>query len=220
MLSKRILKEDDIQQDELDLFFRYLDLMETETRRVSRIVSSLLIFARQSKIEVTKFDVNELIEQTLILNSNRLKINKIRIIQEFEHNLPLIIGSQDQIQQVIMNLISNAAESMSGVSQKRLALKTYSRQKEKSVVIQVSDTGTGIPNDKISKIFEPFFTTKKKGKGVGLGLSVVYGIIKEHNGRIYIRSTPGKGSRFSITLFQELDPERKEKTLLPNQDPY
>lgn len=220
MLSKRILKEDDIQQDELDLFFRYLDLMETETRRVSKIVSNLLLFARQSKIEVIKFDVNELIEQTLILNSNLLKINKIRIIQEFEHNLPLITGSQDQIQQVIMNLISNAAESMSKSSLKRLALKTYSRQKEKSVVIQIGDTGIGIPDDTLSKIFEPFFTTKKKGKGVGLGLSVVYGIIKEHNGKIYVRSTPGKGTRFSITLFQELDPQRKEKTLMANQDPY
>lgn len=220
MLSKRILKEDDIQQDELDLFLRYLDLMETETRRVSRIVSNLLVFARQSKIEVIKFDVNELIEQTLILNANLLKINKIRIIQAFEHNLPLITGSQDQIQQVIMNLISNAAESMSGMSQKRLTLKTYSRQKEKFVVIQVSDTGIGIPNDTISKIFEPFFTTKKKGKGVGLGLSVVYGIIKEHNGNIFVTSTPGKGTRFSITFFQELDPKRKEKTLMSNQDPH
>lgn len=209
MLSQRILKEDEIKQGELDLFSQYLGLMETETRRIGRIVSNLLVFARQSKIEVGKFDVNELIEQTLILNSNLLKINKIRLIEDLEHNLPLINGSEDQIRQVLMNLISNATESMSTASRKHLTIRTFSKPDEKAIGILISDTGTGIPQDTISKIFEPFFTTKKKGKGVGLGLSVVYGIIKEHGGQLYVDSTPGKGSNFSITLFQELVPEEK-----------
>lgn len=204
MLSKRILKEDKIRQDELDQFQQYLGLMETETRRIGRIVSNLLVFARQSKIEVVKFDVNELIEQTLMLNSNLLKINKIRLIEELEHNLPLISGSEDQFKQVIMNLLSNAVESMSHTSKKHLTIKTCSKPEKKAVEIQISDTGAGIPQDQISKIFEPFFTTKKKGKGVGLGLSVVYGIIQEHGGTIYVDSEPGKGSQFTITLFQEL----------------
>jgi len=113
MLSQRILKEDTIDQKTVDLFLQYLELMETETRRISRIVSNLLVFARQSKIEIGKFDVNDLIEQTLILNSNLLKINGIRIIEELEHNLPLVSGSEDQLKQVIMNMLSNAVESMS-----------------------------------------------------------------------------------------------------------
>jgi len=209
MLSKRIMTEDEVGQDELDLFMQYLDLMETETRRISRIVSNLLVFARQSKIEVVKFDVNDLIEQCLILNANLLKINKVRVIEQLEHNLPLISGSEDQIKQVIMNLISNASESMMGKERRHLTIRTYRKDKEQAVGIQISDTGSGIPKETISKIFEPFFTTKKKGKGVGLGLSVVYGIINEHGGKVFVDSTQGKGTRFTITLYKALNPPKK-----------
>jgi len=214
MLSKRILDEDDIREEEVALFRQYLDLMETETRRISRIVSNLLVFSRQSKIEVIKFDLNELINQILILNSNLLKINKVRIIEELEHNLPLISGSEDQLKQVCMNLISNAIESMSASPERRLTLKTFSKPGEKTVGFVVEDTGGGIPQDTIPKIFEPFFTTKKKGKGVGLGLSVVYGIIKDHGGTLYVDSEPGKGTRFFITLYQDLDPTRTDASSL------
>jgi two-component system, NtrC family, sensor kinase len=200
LLSKRILKEDSITESELGVFQQYLDLMETETRRVTRIIGNLLAFARQSKIEVTRFDVNELIEQTLMLNANLLRLNKIRIIEDLERNLPLIRGSEDQIQQVVMNLISNAVESMAQAQRKRLTLKTCSTPDKNAVKIQITDTGAGIPNAYISKIFEPFFTTKKKGKGVGLGLSVVYGIIEEHGGKMYVDSTEGQGTCFTITL--------------------
>ena len=209
MLSQRILKEDEIKASELELFRQYLGLMETETRRIGRIVSNLLTFARQSKVEFVRFDINELIEQTLLLNSNLLKLNKIRVIEELEHNLPLINGSEDQIKQVIMNLISNAVESMNGVSRKCLTIKTFQKEKGKTIGIEVMDTGAGIPQEMMSKIFEPFYTTKKKGKGVGLGLSVVYGIIQEHGGQIYVDSTEGKGASFFITLFEE--PELVEK---------
>ena len=204
LLSKRILKEDKIHGGELDLFRQYLDLMDTETRRISRIVNNLLVFARQTKIEVVKFDVNDLIEQTLILNANLLKINKIRVIEDLEKNLPLIWGSEDQIKQVIMNLISNAGESMTGVEKRRLTIHTSRKDKEDAVAIQISDTGTGIPKETMSKIFEPFFTTKKKGKGVGLGLSVVYGIIQEHGGKVFVDSDPDKGTQFTIILYREL----------------
>ena len=200
LLSKRILKEDSITASELGVFQQYLDLMETETRRVTRIIGNLLAFARQSKIEVTRFDVNELIEQTMMLNANLLRLNKVRIIEDLERNLPLIKGSEDQIQQVVMNLISNAVESMAQAQRKRLTLKTCSTPDKDAVKIQITDTGAGIPNAYISKIFEPFFTTKKKGKGVGLGLSVVYGIIEEHSGKMYVDSTEGRGTCFTITL--------------------
>ncbi|MCA1785044.1 MAG: PAS domain-containing protein [Desulfobacteraceae bacterium] len=200
LLSKRILKEDSITESELGVFQQYLDLMETETRRVTRIIGNLLAFARQSKIEVTRFDMNELIEQTLMLNANLLRLNKIRIIEDLERNLPLIKGSEDQLQQVIMNLLSNAVESMVRAPKKRLTLKTCTTRDKDAVKIQIKDTGAGIPNEYISKIFEPFFTTKKKGKGVGLGLSMVYGIIEEHGGKMYVDSTEGQGTCFTITL--------------------
>ena len=219
MLSKRIIEEDDVQVEELDQFRRYLSLMETETRRISRIVSNLLVFARQSKIEVVKFDVNDLIEQTLMLNANFLKLNKIRVIEDLEKNLPLINGSEDQIKQVIMNLISNAGESMAASEKRRLTISTYRKDPEKSVGIRISDTGSGIPKEMVTKIFEPFFTTKKKGKGVGLGLSVVYGIIKEHGGTVYVDSTPGKGTRFTITLRREL-PSKVTKNAMPGTEKW
>ena len=204
MLSKRILEEDGIEEDSISMFKQYLDLMETETRRISRIVSNLLVFSRQSKIEVIKFDLNDLIDQILILNSNLLKINRVRVVEDLEHNLPLISGSEDQIKQVCMNLISNAVESMTASAERRLTIQTFSKPEDKAVCMVVEDSGAGIPEETIPKIFEPFFTTKKKGKGVGLGLSVVYGIIKEHGGTLYVDSDPGKGTRFTITLYQEV----------------
>lgn len=206
MLSKRILQEDTVSQSEIDMFLKYLDLMETETRRISRIVSNLLVFARNSKIEVGKFDINALIEQTLLLNSNLLKINGIRVIEEFEKNLPLVTASDDQLKQVFMNLISNAAESMTSVSRGKLVIETFSLPEDKSVVIKLKDTGPGMDPEILPKIFEPFYTTKKKGKGVGLGLSVVYGIIKDHGGKIEVDSAPGQGTEFRIKLFQEMNP--------------
>lgn len=211
-LSMRILKEDDINQKELDLFLQYLNLMETETRRIGRIVSNMLVFSRQSKIELKKFDANKLIEQTLLLNSNLLKINHIKIIRKLKSDLPLAYGSEDQIKQVFMNIVSNAAESMLANDGGELTISTNYSLKENSIIIRFSDTGSGIPRQIISKIFEPFFTTKKKGKGVGLGLSVVYGIIQEHGGTIYVDSKPGKGSVFKITL-----PKKSEspKSTLP-----
>ena len=210
MLSKRIMEEDGVKGDDTEVFSQYLDLMETETRRISRIVSNLLVFSRQSKIEVVKFDLNELIDQVLILNSNLMKINRIRVKEELAHNLPLISGSEDQIKQVLMNLISNAVESMAQSPERCLTINTFEKPKEKAVGLVVEDTGPGIDKDTIPKIFEPFFTTKKKGKGVGLGLSVVYGIINEHGGNLYVDSEAGKGTRFSITLYRELAPKKNK----------
>jgi two-component system, NtrC family, sensor kinase len=207
MLSKRILKEDSINQKELDLFNQYLNLMETEIRRMGRIVSNLLVFSRQSKLELKRFNVNKLIDQTLLLNSNLLKINHIKIIKELELNLPLIYGSEDQLKQVFMNLLSNAAESMMSTEEGELRISTHYSVKEDSIIIKFADTGSGIPREIISKIFEPFFTTKRKGKGVGLGLSVVYGIVQEHGGNIYVDSEPDKGTVFRITLPKEFNPQ-------------
>ncbi|MBT3388650.1 MAG: PAS domain-containing protein, partial [Desulfobacula sp.] len=204
MLSKRILQEDKVDQKEIDLFLQYLNLMETETRRISRIVNNLLVFARQSKIELKKYDVNKLLTQTLLLNSNLMKINHIKVIEDYDINMPQVMGSEDQIKQVCMNIISNAAEGMMSTDGGELHIKTLHSLKDNTIDIQFTDTGPGIPKDTISKIFEPFFTTKRKGKGVGLGLSVVYGIVQEHGGDISVESTPGKGTVFTVTLPIEL----------------
>ncbi|MCP4722490.1 MAG: hypothetical protein GY860_23780, partial [Desulfobacteraceae bacterium] len=102
----------------------------------------------------------------------------------------------------------------SGKEKKRLTIKTFSKNREKAIGLEICDTGMGIPKETIPKIFDPFFTTKKKGKGVGLGLSVVYGIIKEHGGNMYVDSVPGKGTRFAITLYRKLDHGNGAQVLL------
>jgi signal transduction histidine kinase len=199
VLMKRIVSEDAVAQKEIDQFKQYLDLMENETRRTSRIVSNLLAFARQSKMEPKRLSVNQLIEKTLFLNSNLLKIDGVKVATRLEPDLPDLLGSEDLLQQVFMNLVSNAAEAMEPGGG-RLTIKTRHLLREDKLKISFEDTGPGIPEDDIPKLFEPFFTTKKKGKGVGLGLSVAYGIIQEHEGSIYVKSKVGRGTTFQLKL--------------------
>jgi PAS domain S-box-containing protein len=198
ILMKRIVEEDSIGSREIDQFSRYLTLMETETRRTSRIVSNLLAFSRQSKIELKRISLNRLIEQTLFLNSNLLKIDGIKVETDLDPDLPDMVGSEDQLQQVFMNLVSNAAEAMESKSGGRLRIETRHSLRDDKLLVDFKDTGSGIPEANLSKLFEPFFTTKKKGKGVGLGLSVAYGIIQEHGGSIYVKSKVGEGTTFNV----------------------
>lgn len=200
MLSQRIIEEGPVKERELSLFSKYLNLVETETRRISRIVSNLLVFARQSKVEPKQINMNALIEQTLFINANLVKLHGVKLMMELDDSLPPCHGSEDQLKQVFMNFISNATESMSTTSGGLLTVTTEYHLESDSIIIRFGDTGTGIPKENITKIFDPFFTTKKKGKGVGLGLSVAYGIVKEHGGTIYVNSEPGKGAVFKITL--------------------
>jgi PAS domain S-box-containing protein len=199
MLMKRISAEEDVNRKQIDKFQQYLDLMENETRRTSRIVSNLLAFARQSKMEPKRLSINRLIEKTLFLNSNLLKIDGVKVEKKLDDDLPDLLGSEDQLQQVFMNLVSNAAEAMEPGGG-RLTIQTRHLLRDDKIKISFSDTGPGIPKEDIPKLFEPFFTTKKKGKGVGLGLSVAYGIIQEHEGSIYVKSEIGKGTTFQIKL--------------------
>ena len=199
MLMKRIVSEDGVKQKEIDQFKHYLDLMENETRRTSRIVSNLLAFARQSKMAPKRLSVNQLIEKTLFLNSNLLKIDGVKVATKLDSDLPDLLGSEDQLQQVFMNLMSNAAEAMESNGGK-LTIATKHLLREDKLQINFKDSGPGIPEDDIPKLFEPFFTTKKKGKGVGLGLSVAYGIIQEHDGSIYVKSEVGQGTTFQVKL--------------------
>jgi signal transduction histidine kinase len=174
--------------------------MDTETRRVSRIVSNLLAFSRQSKVKPEAVNLNQVIERSLFLNANLMKIRGIKTDTHLDPQLPDIMGSEDQIQQIFMNLISNAAEAMESSKDGELRIETRVSNNGSEIRAQVRDTGAGISKAHLSKLFEPFFTTKKKGKGVGLGLSVVYGIIKEHGGAIHVASEVGEGTTFTVTF--------------------
>jgi two-component system NtrC family sensor kinase len=201
ILMKRIIGEESIvRKKDLETFLHYLSLMETETRRISRIVSNLLAFSRESKMEFKKVDLNRLIDKTLFLNANLLKLNGVKVEKFYYPDLPEIIGSEDRLQQVFMNIISNAAENIEADKGGILSVKTRYLKKSGTVSISFEDTGIAIPKTDVSKIFEPFFTTKKKGKGVGLGLSVAYGLIRDHNGTIYVKPGEEKGNVFTIRL--------------------
>jgi PAS domain S-box-containing protein len=198
MLNKRIIEEGALTQKEVDRFSEYLTLMETETRRISQIVSNLLAFSRQSKMEMRTLNLNRLMEKTLLLNSNLLKINGIKVEKRLDPNLPFLVGSEDQLQQVFMNLVSNAAVAMEVNGGGLLTVETKYSKKDGKIFVSVKDTGAGIPRESLPKLFEPFFTTKKRGKGVGLGLSVAYGIIQKHGGAIDVKSKVGTGTTFKI----------------------
>jgi len=200
MLVQRICSEGPVLEREVEQFRQYLNLMETETRRIGKIVSNLLAFSRQSGVEFKPLDINQLIDITLFMNSNLLKLNGVKVEKSTDPDLPEFTGSQDQLEQVLMNFVSNAAESMESTRESVLSIKTHYNPEKSKIIISFSDTGVGIPKENISKLFEPFFTTKKRGKGIGLGLSVAYGIIKDHGGCINVKSEVGQGAIFTIEL--------------------
>jgi PAS domain S-box-containing protein len=208
MLMNRIMAAGTLQQKDLEQFKQYLGLMETETRRISRIVSNLLAFSRHSKMEFGSVKLNQLIEKTLFLNANLLKLHSIKVEEKLDPDLPDLTGSEDRLQQVFMNLISNAAEAIEASRGERvLTIQTRHLPEKECVSASFADTGVGIPQENLPKLFEPFFSTKKKGKGVGLGLSVAYGIIQEHGGSIQVQSEVGRGTTFTIELPLKTNPK-------------
>jgi len=204
-LILRCIQEDDIPEGGMQDFSRYLDISVREALRCGQIVKNLLTFARQKNIELIQIDLKEMIDTILVLTHHQLEMNNIAC----ELNLPeasfTAKGDYTQIQQCLMNLIFNAIESMT--SGGALTLSGGQDMRAKTVWITVADTGYGIDPEDLPRIFEPFYTTKKEGKGVGLGLSMVYGIIREHEGTVEVESEPDKGSLFKLILPAGVEPE-------------
>ncbi len=165
-----------------------------QTFRASEIVNNLLNFSRTGAAEAADIDVNRVVEETLSLVAHPLKASQIQVVKQLGEPLPAVRGSANKLQQVFLNLFLNARDAMP--SGGMLEVRTVAHNG--SVEIEVADTGAGIPREHIHRIFDPFFTTKASGRGTGLGLSVSYGIIKEHSGKIDVRSTPGKGTSFHV----------------------
>jgi signal transduction histidine kinase len=156
-----------------------------------------LDFARQRKPDKKEWNIHVLIDNTLTLVENQARFQNIKISKEFNKYIPMLFVDADQIQQVFMNIIINAADAMGGGGG-TLLVKTVLMNG--IVEISFTDTGPGISKEHISKLFTPFFTTKETGKGTGLGLAISYGIIQSHNGEIDVLSEVGKGSTFRIKL--------------------
>ena len=197
-LMMKLIVRGSFTQERLDDISRYLNTMESETARCGEIVKNLLAFSRKSAIHIKTQSIEEIIDKTLKLITHDLEMKGIQVVKEFEPALPEILCDFKQIQQAFLNLISNASEAMSGGGFLTLTVRGF--KKEGFVEVVISDTGIGISEEDLKNIFEPFFTTKEEGKGVGLGLSVVYGIVTRHNGSVDVESELEKGSSFMVRL--------------------
>ena len=186
MLAKQIPTDDPRQKT--------IERIVKQTFRASEIVNNLLNFSRTGAAEFIEVDLNTVLDETLTLVQHPLKTAQVKVVKNYKEQLPFVLGSVTRLQQVFLNLFMNARDAMPGGG----LLEVRTGAQNGSVEVEVSDTGQGIAAEHLHRIFDPFFTTKATGRGTGLGLSVSYGIIKEHAGKVDVRSTPGKGTSFRL----------------------
>jgi two-component system NtrC family sensor kinase len=199
MLLQRIVdRHDEVPADRLPEFRRYLAQVVAETTRVGRIVADLLAFSRRSRRPETLASIKEIVENTVTLVNHKLELGGVKVELRLDDAVPAIRCDPSQMQQVVMNLVLNAAEATPPGGTVTVASSVDPSGTR--LVVEVSDTGSGMAAGVVDKIFDPFFTTKEEGKGVGLGLAVVYGIVQSHGGDIEVRSTVGQGSTFRVLL--------------------
>jgi two-component system NtrC family sensor kinase len=209
MLMQRILKDDGIPKERIPEFRKYQQQVINETTRVGRIVSDLLSFSRRSKPQRSQADLNKIIRSTLSLVSHKMKLANVEPVSDLQDDLPLAPCDQSQIQQVVLNLVMNAAEAMHNrPTGGYVKVTTRTAPDGAHVLVTVEDNGEGIPKEHLSKIFDPFFTTKPEGKGVGLGLAVLYGIVEAHGGEVDVTSKSGEGTTFVVRLPLAPAPDR------------
>jgi two-component system NtrC family sensor kinase len=176
----------------------YLDIIDREVERCSKIVDGLLDFSRPKGQSKAPLSVAVLLDETLFLLKHHQRFKRMTVDRKLEPRLPRILGNKEQLIQALMALLLNAVDAMDQTG--RLTVRAARGQRGDEVVVEVEDTGVGIPREDQAKIFEPFFTTKQPGRGTGLGLSICYGIVEDHRGRIEVDSLPGRGATFRVYL--------------------
>ena len=193
MLYSNLIKEDlgDDHPAAADL-----ETIINEAERCKVIVADLLEFSHQKSYEMALIDLNEVIAKTLTVVQNQPLFQNIEINKRLDSSIPPIFGNTIRLNQVILNIVVNAAQAMDGRG--RLDITSRTRANHDINEIIITDNGPGIDKHIIDQIFEPFFTTKSTGEGTGLGLSVSYAIVKEHKGSIRVSSTPGEGTTFTL----------------------
>ena len=176
--------------------------IKREADRAVSVIRDLLIFSRKTGPRMVQVDLNALVHQTLRLRAYSLQSTGVEVRTELDPVLPALLGDDQKLQQVLLNLVVNAEYAMQGVEKRVLVIRTSRREiaMEVHVVLEVIDTGVGMAPDVKKHVFEPFFTTKPAGVGTGLGLSVSYGIVHAHGGTIVVNSAPQAGAAFTITL--------------------
>jgi two-component system, NtrC family, sensor kinase len=199
-LMGRILKDEGVPRERVPEFRGYLERVTEQTARAGRIVSDLLAFSRRSKPHRAASDLNAIARTTVALVSHKLKLLNVAAELQLDEALPPLLCDASQMQQVVLNLVMNGAEATRPHGSGRVCVRTRRTDDRESAVLEVTDDGEGIPKETLDRVFDPFFTTKDDGKGVGLGLAVVYGIVESHGGHIEVRTTEGLGTTFEVTL--------------------
>jgi two-component system NtrC family sensor kinase len=216
-ITKKPLKE--LTGEDILTYSQYLNDIEQQSKRCKAIIQSLLKFSRASVKEgFEPIDVNSVLNETFTFVKHELEKHKVKLETVLSPSLPLIAGNTSQLQQVFTNLILNAIQAMPDGG--KLTLLEKIPENKENIEISFADTGAGISKENLNKIFEPFFTTKKVGQGTGLGLSVSYGIVKEHGGNIEVESAEGQGTIFTVilpALKESETKESKDKTACPKE---
>lgn len=195
-LALRRLKKNDLDAKQLKNIYADLTIVDKETTRCGNIVKNLLLFSKHKAGEYSLYDINDIIHQCLMLIQHHLELNSIRLVTDYSGKSINTFCDSNHIQQALLAIMMNAIEAMDedGI------LTIAAAQNDTETIIKIKDNGCGISSEAVPYIFEPFYSGKKDGKGVGLGLSVAYGIIEAHKGKIDTDSTIGVGSEFIITL--------------------
>jgi len=197
-LMIKIIRRGPLAEEHIEKFEKYLIIVESETNRCSKIVSNLLAFSRKAKLEFSDMNINDLLQKCVMLSQHKLTLQNIEIKSDLDPQNPKVWGDFNQIQQCVINLIFNSIDAMPDGG--TLTIRSSANPPKGVVQIRIEDTGHGIAREDLPNIFDPFFTTKKEGKGIGLGLSTVYGIVDRHKGTISVESALGKGAVFTIKL--------------------
>ena len=196
-LTCKELEQGDLTPEEIKTCLDRLRIVEDESERVIQIVRSLSHFYRHREGSLAPTDINRGIETALKIAAFHAKKGNINVVKDFSPELPQMMADGNQLQLVFLNLIMNARDAMEHGGTLTIAT---ALEDEKHLLIRFADTGCGIPPDAIGKIFRPLFTTKEEGAGTGLGLSISHDIVENHKGTIDVKSTPGKGTTFTIRL--------------------
>jgi two-component system NtrC family sensor kinase len=200
-----LLTEEDLQGSKnIEEFKASIRKIEEHVERARKVVHNMLGYARRMEPRLEDVDVNDTLRQTISILDNFARINNIDIQTELNPQLPIIAGDQAQLQQVFLNLISNAIDAIG--KNGRIGVKTI--RSEGEILVSVTDNGPGIPEEMVRKVFDPFFTTKSSGKGTGLGLWISYGIMEKMGGNISVNSKVGEGTTFVVRIPVVL-PEKK-----------
>jgi two-component system, NtrC family, sensor kinase len=214
-----LLEEEEFKESgNLDEFKRALNQIRTQGKRCKDITYKLLSFARKTDPREQDVQLNDLLEDLIALSAQRAKYGNITIKTDFQDNLPAVMVSQSEMQQVFLNLINNSIDAM---EKRGGEIVVRTRRDENRVVVEVVDNGPGIARANLGRIFDPFFTTKPVGKGTGLGLSICYGIVKKYGGEIEVRSVPEVETTFSVKIPLSKDKlDQAGKTPAGSENPH